>query len=81
VDATTLGSVLALTGVLSGAVVAFFGKRGENAITGYTALTGDLREERIEHKAERAEWKAERAELTAEITRLRSLIIQLGGQP
>lgn len=87
-DATTLGSVLALAGVLSGSVVAFLGKRGETALTGYTSLTNELQEERTELKAERAELKAERAELAAlraadqaEIARLTALIVHLGGQP
>jgi len=87
-DATTIGAILALAGVLSGSVVAYLGKRGENALTGYTSLTGDLQEERAELKAERAELKAERAQLAAqhaldqaEIARLRSLVIQLGGTP
>lgn len=43
---TILGSILALVGVLASVVVAFLGKRGENAITGYSSLTGDLQEER-----------------------------------
>ena len=87
-DATTLGAVLALVGVLSGSVVAYLGKRGENALTGYSSLTNDLQEERAELKAERAQLQAERAELAAqhaadqaELDRLRALIIQLGGQP
>ena len=87
-DATTLGSLLVGVGAVVGGLVAYLGKRGENALTGYTSLTGDLQEERTELKAERAELKAERAQLSAqhavdqaEIARLRLLVIQLGGQP
>lgn len=94
-DATTLGSVLAFAGVLTGAVVAFYGKRGENAITGYTSLTGDLQEERdrldrkvaeleralTEANAHAAEQAALRAADQAEITRLRALLIHHGGTP
>ncbi|MGY1498528.1 hypothetical protein ACW4TU_18345 [Streptomyces sp. QTS52] len=87
-DATTIGSLLVGVGAVVGGVVAYLGKRGENAITGYTSLTGDLQEERAELKVERAELKAERAVLAAqhatdqaEISRLRNLVIRLGGQP
>ncbi|WP_055525998.1 hypothetical protein [Streptomyces graminilatus] len=87
-DLTTLGALLVGVGAVVGGVVTYLGKRGENAITGYTSLTGDLQEERAELKVERAELKAERAVLAAqhatdqaEIARLRSLVIQLGGQP
>jgi hypothetical protein len=85
---TTLGSVLALVGVLAGAVVAYLGKKGETAVTGYSALTGDLQEERdrldrllVERDAKLAEQAALRAADQAEIARLRAIIIQLGGTP
>lgn len=87
-DATTLGSLLVGVGAVVGGVVAYLGKRGENALTGYSSLTNDLQEERADLKAERAELKAERAELDAqraidqaEIARLKALVIHLGGQP
>ncbi|MER7874819.1 hypothetical protein ABTY63_14850 [Streptomyces solisilvae] len=87
-DATTLGSVLALVGVLAGAVVAYLGKRSENALTGYSSLTDNLQEERdrldrqvTERDAKIAEFASLRAADQAEIARLRSIIIQLGGTP
>ncbi|MFF7553558.1 hypothetical protein [Streptomyces olivaceus] len=87
-DATTLGSLLVGVGAVVGAVVAFVGKRGENALTGYSSLTNDLQEERDGLKAERADLNARLAEQSAlraadqaEITRLRALIIHLGGHP
>ncbi|MEU9597140.1 hypothetical protein AB0E06_10040 [Streptomyces sp. NPDC048109] len=87
-DATTLGSLLVGVGAVVGAVVAFVGKRGENALTGYSGLTDQLQEERdrLDRKvgellAERAEQSALRAADQAEIARLRLLITQLGGQP
>ena len=86
-DATTLGSLLVGVGSVAAAVVAFLGKRGENALTGYSSLTNDLQEERDALKAERTELNAKLAELSAlraadqaEIARLRALIPP-GGQP
>lgn len=94
-DATTLGSVLALVGVLSGAVVAYLGKRGETAVTGYSSLTDQLQEERADQRtqiadlrqqlgdrdARLAEQSAYRAADQAEIARLRNIVQSLGGQP
>jgi uncharacterized protein involved in exopolysaccharide biosynthesis len=86
-DATTLGSLLVGIGAVVGGVVAYLGKRGENALTGYSSLTNDLQEERDALKAERTELNAKLAELSAlraadqaEIARLRALIPP-GGQP
>ncbi|WP_442805082.1 hypothetical protein [Streptomyces luteogriseus] len=86
-DATTLGSLLVGVGAVVGGVVAYLGKRGENALTGYSSLTNDLQEERDALKAERTELNAKLAELSAlraadqaEIARLRALIPP-GGQP
>ncbi len=87
-DATTLGSLLVGLGAVVGAVVAYVGKRGENALTGYSSLTDDLQEERDKLTAERdslntrlAEQAALRAADQAEIARLRALIVHLGGEP
>ncbi|MGD1220013.1 hypothetical protein AB9Q10_16470 [Streptomyces krungchingensis] len=87
-DATTLGSLLVGVGAVAAAVVAYLGKRGETALTGYSSLTDNLQEERNrldlrvkELLAELAEQSAHRAADQAEIARLRALIIQLGGQP
>ncbi|MEV6174869.1 hypothetical protein AB0L99_42525 [Streptomyces sp. NPDC051954] len=87
-DATTIGSVIALVGVLSGSVVAYLGKRGENALTGYSSLTDNLQEERdrldrkvTELHKELAEASSLRAADQAEIARLRGIITHLGGQP
>ncbi|MFH9011244.1 hypothetical protein ACH4C6_07690 [Streptomyces sp. NPDC017943] len=94
-DATTLGSLLVGLGAVVGAVVAYVGKRGENALTGYSSLTNDLQEERDNLKSELTAVKAERDGLNtrlaeqaalraadqAEIARLRALIVHLGGEP
>lgn len=87
-DAATLGAVLALAGTLAGTVVAFVGKRGENAIAGYSNLTNDLQEERdrLDHKitelhAEVAKAAGQHAADQAEIARLRAIIVNLGGSP
>lgn len=80
-DATTLGSLLVGVGAVVGGVVAYLGKRGENALTGYSSLTNDLQEERDALKAERTELNAKLAEQSAlraadqaELARLRALI-------
>ncbi|MEU0458879.1 hypothetical protein ABZ322_39295 [Streptomyces sp. NPDC006129] len=87
-DATTLGSLLVGVGAVVGGVVAYLGKRGENALTGYSSLTDNLQEERdrldkknAELLTELAEQSALRAADQAEIARLRGIITQLGGQP
>lgn len=87
-DTATLGSLLVGLGAVAGAVVAYVGKRGENALTGYSSLTNDLQEERDSLKTERdalntrlAEQAALRAADQAEIARLRALIVHLEGEP
>lgn len=84
-DATTLGSLLVGVGAVVGGVVAYLGKRGENALTGYSSLTNDLQEERdrldLKVKELVVEQSTVRAAHQAEIDRLRAIIIQLGGQP
>jgi hypothetical protein len=87
-DATTLGSLLVGVGAVFGGLVAFVGKRGENALTGYSSLTDNLQEERdrldakvVELHKELAEQASLRAADQAEITRLRGIIIDLGGHP
>jgi hypothetical protein len=85
-DATILGGLIAAGAAIVGSVVAYLGKRGENALNAYTHLTGDLQEERdrMERKVTELESKlAEKSELRsadqAEITRLRGIVISLGG--
>lgn len=80
-DATTLGAVLAFAGVLAGAVVAYLGKRGENALTGYTSLTSDLRAELARKKEDLAEARLQLADTERENARLRQTINDLGGTP
>jgi hypothetical protein len=83
-DATTIGSVLACVGVLSGSVVAFIGKRGENA----NSLTDQLQEELAVERTERMTALAEatalqqqRRDYLVRITQLEIEIIRLGGTP
>ncbi|OEU86842.1 hypothetical protein DB35_24870 [Streptomyces abyssalis] len=85
-DATTFGGLLGAFGGLAAAVVAFVGKRGENALNGYSSLTDNLQEERdrldrqvAEKNAALAELAAQRAADQVEIARLRGLVIRLGG--
>lgn len=94
-DATTLGSLLVGAGAVAGAVVAYFGKRGENALTGYSSLTDNLQEERdrldrklseknatiAEKDARIAELHAQHAADQVELVRLRGIITRLGGDP
>ncbi|MFC5217345.1 hypothetical protein [Streptomyces coerulescens] len=94
-DATTIGSLLVGVGAVAAAVVAYLGKRGETALTGYSSLTGTLQKERdrLDGKVTelhtqladaarlRADDQAEIARLREENARLRDLTIQLGGQP
>ena len=94
-DATTIGSLLVGVGAVVGGLVAYLGKRGENALTGYSSLTDNLQEERDRLDKKVNELTAKVAELGGqlanvaqlraadqnEIARLRALIDELGGQP
>lgn len=83
-DATTLGAVLACVGVLSGSVVAYIGKRGENA----NSLTDQVQEERdglvrrlAEKDAQIAALEQQRHDYLVKITQLEIENIRLGGNP
>ncbi|MFF5001690.1 hypothetical protein ACFY3G_02585 [Streptomyces phaeochromogenes] len=80
-DLTTLGSLLLGVGAVVGGVVTYLGKRGENALTGYSSLTTNLQAERNRLDAKVTEQAELRAADQAEIARLRAIIIHLGGQP
>jgi hypothetical protein len=80
--------MLAFCGVFSGAVVAFLGKKGENAVAAYSTLTDQLQEERdrldrmlSEKNAVLAAESAARASAEAENARLIALVARLGGDP
>ncbi|SDK22307.1 hypothetical protein [Streptomyces indicus] len=83
---TLLGSLLACAGVLGAALVAYLGKRGENALTGYSSLTERLQTERDRLERLVAERDSRIDELTTrhaadqtEIARLRLDVHRLGG--
>lgn len=85
---TMVGALLAFAGVAATAVVAFVGKRGENALTGLNSLTDQLQEELatkrqdlMEKTALLTEKSEQRAADQAEIARLRALVTRLGGDP
>ena len=86
-DATTLGgAVLALVGVLSGSVVAYLGKRGENATTRWNAEIDQLQEERDGLRKELTDRDTRIAALLeqrvadqVDLARLRVQVINLGG--
>ncbi len=83
-DATTIGAVLACVGVLSGSVVAYIGKRGENANT----LTDQVQEERdgllkrLDDKdTQITALQQQRHDYLIRITQLEIQVIHLGGTP
>lgn len=45
-DVTAIGTLLVGVAAVVGGLVTYLGKRGENALTGYSSLTNDLQEER-----------------------------------
>ncbi|MEV4858912.1 hypothetical protein [Streptomyces ossamyceticus] len=93
--ATTIGAVLALVGMLSGSVVAYLGKRGENANARLNSEMDQIQEERNLLRGERdglrtqlTERDARIAELLelrladqVELARLRVRIVELRGDP
>ena len=77
-DVTTIGSLLVGVGAVVGGLVAYLGKRGENALNGYSSLTGTLQKERdrldgkvTELHTQLAEAARLRADDQGEIARLR----------
>lgn len=87
-DATTLGVICTLVGVLSGSVVAYLGKRGENSLARFNSITDQVQEERDRAQEQLAAAQAElvalhrqRHEDLVKITRLQIQIINLGGEP
>ena len=87
-DATTLGAVLALLGVLSGSVVAYLGKRGENATARWNAEMDQIQEERDGLRTQVADKDAritglleQRMTDQVELARLRVKVVELGGDP
>ena len=87
-DAATVGAILALAGVMSGSVVAYLGKRGENTTTRFNSEIDQIQEERDGLRKELAERNArietlldQRVTDKETIARLRIKVIQLGGDP
>lgn len=87
-DAATVGAVLALAGVMSGSVVAYLGKRGENATTRMNSELDQIQEERDKLREQLAarDQKIEglleqRLADQVEIARLRVQVVNLGGDP
>jgi uncharacterized membrane-anchored protein YhcB (DUF1043 family) len=87
-DAATIGAALALAGVLSGSVVAYLGKRGENATTRMNSEMDQIQEERDGLRKQLADRDARVSELLRQqgedfvtIARLRAQVINLGGDP
>lgn len=87
-DAATIGAVLALAGVLSGSVVAYLGKRGENATTRMNSEIDQIQEERDGLREQVAERDSRITQLLKQqgedyvtIARLRAHIINMGGDP
>jgi uncharacterized membrane-anchored protein YhcB (DUF1043 family) len=87
-DATTIGAVLALIGVMSGSVVAYLGKRGENATTRWNSELDQVQEERdklreqLTARDQRIEQLLEqRIADREENALLRIRLINMGGDP
>lgn len=87
-DATTIGAVLAFVGVLSGSVVAYLGKKGENANARLNLEMDQIQEERDGLRTQLAARDARVTELLeqrvtdqVEIARLRVKVVELGGDP
>lgn len=87
-DATTLGAVLAFVGVVSGSVVAYIGKRGENGVTRFNSVTDQVQEELIRKTAELTAAQTEVGALRQQrhddlirMTKLEIEIMRLGGTP
>jgi hypothetical protein len=85
---TLIGSLLACAGALAAAIVAYLGKRGENALSGYAGLTEKLQAERDRLERQVAERDSRISELSSlrvadqtEIARLKFDIHRLGGTP
>lgn len=85
---TLIGSSLACVGALAASIVAYLGKRGENALTGYAGLTERLQAERDRLERQIAERDSRISELSSlhaadqsEIARLKLDIQRLGGSP
>ncbi|MFC7220618.1 hypothetical protein ACFQLX_21005 [Streptomyces polyrhachis] len=83
---TLTGSVLACFGMLGAALVAYFGKRGENVVAGYSSLTERLQTERdrlerqvAELGAQVIELRTQQVEDKSEIARLRHSSDHRGG--
>lgn len=87
-DATTIGAVLALIGVMSGSVVAYLGKRGENATTRMNSEIDQIQEERdklreqLTARDQKIEGLLEQRLIDREeVARLRIKVRDLGGDP
>ncbi|WP_020116837.1 hypothetical protein [Streptomyces canus] len=85
-DATTIGTVLASVGVLSTAVVAYIGKRGENRLSRFNSMTDQLQEELGRKTTELAAAQTEVVSLQLQrrsdlirITQLEIEVTRLGG--
>lgn len=94
-DAAAIGPVLVLIGVLSGSIVAYLGKRAENATTRLNSEMDQVQEERNKYMAQvdglqtKVGEKDRRIEELLEqrladretIARLRIKVVEMGGDP
>ncbi|WP_371528364.1 hypothetical protein OG302_22240 [Streptomyces sp. NBC_01283] len=87
-DATTIGSLLVGVGAVVGGVVAYLGKRGENATTRWNTELDQIQEERngLREQLTARDQKIEqlleqRVTDQVEIARLRVRVVEMGGDP
>lgn len=76
-----LASPVAAAAAVYGSRLAGRVQREGGVITGYSSLTDQLQEERIELRTDLAALRAELAAERAEVARLKTLVQQLGGSP
>jgi hypothetical protein len=87
-DVAAIGALLACVGVVSGSVVTYIGKRGENGVSRFNSVTDQVQEDNATLREQLSQRDArivglldQRQADLEQITRLRIKVINLGGDP
>lgn len=87
-DVATIGALLACVGVVSGSVVTYIGKRGENGVSRFNSVTDQVQEDNAMLREQLSQRDArivglldQRQADLEQITKLRIKVINLGGDP